>query len=695
MALTNTNILLNFAHGQEANLPSTYAQGTIYITTDSKRMYVDLPGTNTRMSLGNFELLSGDSVNSSTGAPNITLATGETNTFYVTKDSKGNYALWCHDGTGFKKIVNTSELNAAISALSTRVGNLETWKGQFESEVSSTYVKKAGDEMTGSLTMKQPTSGTTKVTVTGLPDPVANSDAANKNYVDTETAKRALVSHADTTGANGKGANNKFGHVKLSDSTSSDSAASAGVAATPKAVKAAYDLASQAKSAAEAIDLSPYVKHDGSVAMTGNLKLGDGKNNNRIINVADPANDQDAATKKYVDGLIGTDSNGTSVTGRIKALEDSLGEPATTGNATGTAYERIKKNAEDISGLSSALTTFTGTTAPATYLKLDGSNSPMKGELKMGDATAKHKITNLADGSAASDAATVKNVTAAVAAHADDAANATTLGHVKLSDATNDGTNDASKGVAATPVAVKSAKDRAEAAYTLASAAKGVADAALPAASLPSKLANYMPKAGGQFTGDVSFASGKYLTVVAPRANDTGKNDATPRQYVDTAVAGVDTKVENLKKDIKNLTNIMNFLGTTTTELADGSTTKTIVIGGKNVTAAAGDVVIYGAKEFVFDGAKWAEVGDVSAQDGAISDLQDTVGEKPTGTTIPDMDDTLWDEVTDLRTDLGEKTDTKDATGSAFARIADLADKFSDLDSEMTAVANQLVWKTF
>ena len=34
-----------------------------------------------------------------------------------------------------------------------------------------------------------------------------------------------------------------MGHVKLSDSTSSTSASTAGVAATPKAVKAAYDLA--------------------------------------------------------------------------------------------------------------------------------------------------------------------------------------------------------------------------------------------------------------------------------------------------------------------------------------------------------------------------------------------------------------------------------------------------------------------
>ena len=44
-------------------------------------------------------------------------------------------------------------------------------------------------------------------------------------------------------------------------------------------------------------DLSVYVKHDGSVPMSGNLNL----SNNRIINVSAPVNNSDAATKQYVD----------------------------------------------------------------------------------------------------------------------------------------------------------------------------------------------------------------------------------------------------------------------------------------------------------------------------------------------------------------------------------------------------------
>ena len=51
-------------------------------------------------------------------------------------------------------------------------------------------------------------------------------------------AVSTLISHVAS-----KATNSVLGHVKLSDSTSSKSASTAGVAATPKAVKAAYDLA--------------------------------------------------------------------------------------------------------------------------------------------------------------------------------------------------------------------------------------------------------------------------------------------------------------------------------------------------------------------------------------------------------------------------------------------------------------------
>ena len=60
------------------------------------------------------------------------------------------------------------------------------------------------------------------------------------------------------------------------------------------------------------------------------------------------------------------------------------------------------------------------------------------------------------------------------------------------------------------------------------------------------------------------------------------------------------------------ITGGVNFIGETTTALTDGSTTGTISVNGNDVTAATGNLAVYGGKEFVFDGTKWIELGDLS-----------------------------------------------------------------------------------
>lgn len=52
--------------------------------------------------------------------------------------------------------------------------------------------------------------------------------------------------------------------------------------------------------------------------------------------------------------------------------------------------------------------------------------------------------------------------------------------------------------------------------------------------------------------------------------------------------------------------------GATTTALADEGTTNPITIDGASYTAVANDAVFYNHKEFVFDGTKWHEFGDMT-----------------------------------------------------------------------------------
>lgn len=56
----------------------------------------------------------------------------------------------------------------------------------------------------------------------------------------------------------------------------------------------------------------------------------------------------------------------------------------------------------------------------------------------------------------------------------------------------------------------------------------------------------------------------------------------------------------------------IHFRGETTTALTDGATTNPITINGNSYTAVSGDLVLYDEKEFLFDGTKWIEMGDLS-----------------------------------------------------------------------------------
>lgn len=65
------------------------------------------------------------------------------------------------------------------------------------------------------------------------------------------------------------------------------------------------------------------------------------------------------------------------------------------------------------------------------------------------------------------------------------------------------------------------------------------------------------------------------------------------------------------------------FLGVTTTALTDQATTNPITVGGQSVTAKNGNIVVYDSAEFVFNGTKWFEFGDLSTL-GALA-YKDTV----------------------------------------------------------------------
>lgn len=89
-----------------------------------------------------------------------------------------------------------------------------------------------------------PSATTTSPKMDGTAAVGSETAYAKGDHVHPSDTSRAPTDHATSATTYGKGTSSNYGHVKLSDSTSSSTAAaSGGTAATPKAVKDAYDLA--------------------------------------------------------------------------------------------------------------------------------------------------------------------------------------------------------------------------------------------------------------------------------------------------------------------------------------------------------------------------------------------------------------------------------------------------------------------
>lgn len=87
--------------------------------------------------------------------------------------------------------------------------------------------------------------------------------------------------------------------------------------------------------------------------------------------------------------------------------------------------------------------------------------------------------------------------------------------------------------------------------------------------------------------------------ITLPSGSTYNIKDATARELI----ASIETSI----------TGAMSYVGVTTTALSDGATTNPITINGNSHTAKAGDVAIYGDKEFVFNGTVWNEFGDMGS----------------------------------------------------------------------------------
>ncbi len=116
----------------------------------------------------------------------------------------------------------------------------------------------------------------------------------------------------------------------------------------------------------------------------------------------------------------------------------------------------------------------------------------------------------------------------------------------------------------------------------------------------------------------------KYISQVAVQGQAYKIKDAELRTDVGALSVQVGTNTTNIAENAVKIAALeeivkggVHYRGKSLTVLTDGSQTNPINIEDKDgqaveYTAEAGDIVVYGSKEFVFDGAKWNEFGDIT-----------------------------------------------------------------------------------
>lgn len=316
-------------------------------------------------------------------------------------------------------------------------------------------------------------------------------------------SNKAPKSHASTTAATyGAGTGTNFGHVQLSDSTSSTSGVSSSVAATPKAVKTAYDLANSANTkagtnATDIIQLKEDVKGISTKAPISHASsattYGVGTNTNYgHLKLSDATNDANSNTSAGTAATPKAVKSAYDLANTAKGIADGAASKASSNETKigeiNTSINNLSSGKAPTNHASSETTYGTGSGDNYGHVKLSASVTDTSGTTSGVAATpsavkSAYDLANTANtkaGTNASDITQLKEDVKGIATKAptNHAVNANTYGlgtsslygHLKLSDSINS-TSSASGGTAATPKAVKSAYDLANTANTTANAA--------------------------------------------------------------------------------------------------------------------------------------------------------------------------------------------------------------------------------
>lgn len=162
---------------------------------------------------------------------------------------------------------------------------------------------------------------------------------------------------------------------------------------------------------------------------------------------------------------------------------------------------------------------------------------------------------------------------------------------------------------------VKDVEDAAAAAKSAADAAKKAADDEAAARVAAIQGLNYTEYVAGN-------DSGSTISFVGTISETDGVISATKRDLVFQSSYDPSTNKAATMADVTgavaDLNGAMHFEGVSTSDPIENGVT---INGKPDYVAAAGDIVIYGIKEYVYDGSKWVELGDEGSAAAQIQAL--------------------------------------------------------------------------
>ena len=181
---------------------------------------------------------------------------------YLKKD--GSIALTNNLDLGNNKIVNVKEATSGTDVVNFTQLNNELYK----------YLHESGGDMTGDIRMNNNS-------IYGIGNVENDTSAVNRKYVNDELNKKLDKNKDFSMG------NNKITSLRNPDDSN-------------ELVNKSY-VDQKVSQAGGSVDLTPYLKRDGTVSMTGNLNM----SLNKIIDCGQPTGTKDVTNKAYVDSEVG------------------------------------------------------------------------------------------------------------------------------------------------------------------------------------------------------------------------------------------------------------------------------------------------------------------------------------------------------------------------------------------------------